>query len=157
MIKVAVGGTFEYLHDGHKKLIEKAFSIANKGIVHIGLTSNEMAKLKMRRVEDYSIRKTNLLKYIESISIKGIQYSIIELNDAYGTTLTVDYDYIIVSPETYSFSLKINELRNNLGKKEIKILKIESVMAEDGIPISSTRISNREIDIHGKLINKSKL
>ena len=40
MIKIAVDGTFEYLHDGHKKLIKKAFSIVNKGIVHIGLTSN---------------------------------------------------------------------------------------------------------------------
>ena len=44
MIKIALSGTFEYLYDGHKKLIKKAFSITNKGIVHIGLTSNKMTK-----------------------------------------------------------------------------------------------------------------
>lgn len=42
MPKVAVGGTFQYLHDGHARLIEKAFEIAGSGKVYIGLTSDEM-------------------------------------------------------------------------------------------------------------------
>ena len=42
MPKVAVGGTFQYFHDGHTKLIEKAFELAEDGKVHIGLTSDSM-------------------------------------------------------------------------------------------------------------------
>ncbi|RQD81094.1 phosphopantetheine adenylyltransferase, partial [Methanosalsum natronophilum] len=44
MSTVAVGGTFEYLHYGHKKLLEKAVELATSGgEVHIGVTSDKMA------------------------------------------------------------------------------------------------------------------
>ena len=41
---VALGGTFDIIHDGHMKLLSKAFSISNKAI--IGLTSDELAAKK---------------------------------------------------------------------------------------------------------------
>ena len=56
MPKVAVGGTFQYLHDGHAKLIEKAFEIAEDGKVHIGLTSDEMLQ-KNHSIESYESRR----------------------------------------------------------------------------------------------------
>ena len=58
MPKVAVGGTFQYLHDGHAKLIKKAFKIAGDGKVHIGLTSDEMLQ-KIHTIENYESRRTN--------------------------------------------------------------------------------------------------
>ena len=52
MPKVAVGGTFQYLHDGHARLIEKAFEnnlpsdlIAidlNTALYHIGTITGEV-------------------------------------------------------------------------------------------------------------------
>lgn len=64
MPKVAVGGTFQYLHDGHARLIEKAFEIAGSGKVYIGLTSDEMLQ-KNHSVESYKIRRSRLLEYIK--------------------------------------------------------------------------------------------
>jgi len=46
-MRVCIGGTFEFLHKGHKKLIDKAFEIAGKnGFVFIGLTTSEFTKRK---------------------------------------------------------------------------------------------------------------
>lgn len=48
--------------------------------------------------------------------------------------------------------LKINELREERGKKPIKIVKVEHLKAADGKAISSTRIKAGEIDEHGSLL-----
>nr|WP_321496731.1 phosphopantetheine adenylyltransferase [uncultured Methanolobus sp.] len=151
MARVVVGGTFECLHDGHKELIHKAFELAgNNGIVDIGLTSNEMANNRPRHVPDYDVRRKNLLGYIDEIS-EGQKYTILELNEPFGKTLDVDYNYIVVSPETYPVATKINQLRKEKGMKEIEIVRVEFVLADDKKPISSTRIVHGEIDIHGHL------
>ncbi len=151
MLKIAVGGTFEYLHDGHKALIKKAFELAGGGEVYIGLTSNEMARQRSRDVDDCQIRKANLLQYIEGLDLPDKQYTVVELTDPYGTTLTDDFDYIVVSPETLPVALKINELRGQAGCSKIKIVNVEYVLADDEVPISSTRIACGEIDEHGHL------
>jgi pantetheine-phosphate adenylyltransferase len=151
MAKVAVGGTFQYIHDGHKKLINKSFELANDGQVDIGITSDEMARKQRLKVTDYNTRKKNLVDYIETLTNKNSSYQIFKLTDAYGPTLTDDYDYIVVSSETYESALELNKLRQKRSLKPIEIVKIECVMAEDSLPISSTRIMRGEIDIHGNL------
>lgn len=150
MPKVAVGGTFQYLHDGHARLIEKAFEIAGSGKVYIGLTSGEMLQ-KNHSVESYKIRRSRLLEYIKKMGVPEEKYEVTRLNDPCGPTIEEDFDHIIVSPETYPVALKINTIREKKGKKPLEIVYVEYVMAEDGIPISSTRISKGEIDRHGRL------
>lgn len=150
MPKVAVAGTFQYFHDGHAKLIEKAFETAKDGKVHIGLTSDEMLS-KSHSIDNYEKRRTGLLQYIKEMGVPDNRYEITKLDDPYGPSLEEDFDFIIVSPETYPVALKINRIREERGKKPLKILYVEYVMAEDGIPISSTRIAKGEIDRHGRL------
>ena len=77
---------------------------------------------------------------------------IVKITNPYGKTLEVDFEYLVVSPETYEMAKKINEKRRELGKKEIKIVKVDFVLAEDGKPISATRIKRGEIDRYGRLI-----
>jgi pantetheine-phosphate adenylyltransferase len=50
--------------------------------------------------------------------------------------------------------MEINNKRVLKGKKPLKILKISFVLAEDGKPISSTRINRKEIDENGNLLYK---
>jgi pantetheine-phosphate adenylyltransferase len=152
MPRVVVGGTFECLHDGHRELLRKAFELADSGEVDIGLTSNEMANKRPRKIPDYSTRKEKVIQYIQQIA-EGQKYTIVELNDSFGKTLAKNYDYIVVSPETYSVALKINKLRAEKNMKDIEIVKIDYVLAEDQMRISSTRIVLGEIDIHGHLKN----
>ena len=146
MKKVAVGGTFEILHKGHEALLQKAFSL---GKVTIGLTSDQFAeKLKKRKVEKFSERKRNLENFILKKFKKRTK--IVKINNIFGPTLKEDFDFLVVSSETLKNALKINKEREKLGKRPIKIVKVKMVLAEDGKPISSTRIKKGEVDREGK-------
>ncbi|MEA1985222.1 MAG: phosphopantetheine adenylyltransferase [Euryarchaeota archaeon] len=153
MARIAVGGTFECLHDGHRSLIRKAFELANGDLVDIGLTSSEMAGRRGRDMPSYATRKNMLMSFIDGLDIGQKQYRIQQLDDPYGSTLTEDYGYIVVSPETHPVALRINELRQGAGLDPIGIVRVNFVMAEDDSPISSTRIVQGEIDIHGHLMD----
>lgn len=144
-MKVALGGTFDPLHEGHKRLIRKAFSISKNVI--FGVTSDEMARKRLRNVLPYKVRVKNLKDYIKRNY--GVEVDVVKIDDPYGKTLEEDFDYIVVSPETYKTAKEINELRRKLGKKPITIVMVDFVKAYDGEPISATRIKNGEIDRFG--------
>ncbi|ADC66144.1 cytidyltransferase-related domain protein [Ferroglobus placidus DSM 10642] len=148
-MKVAVGGTFEPLHEGHKKLLDVAVKLGGKEMT-IGITSDEMARQRIRSVLPFEIRAENVRQYIKRKY--GFEPMIVKITNPYGKTLEVDFEYLVVSPETYEMAKKINEKRRELGKKEIKIVKVDFVLAEDGKPISATRIKRGEIDRYGRLI-----
>ena len=150
MPRVAVGGTFDPLHDGHRTLLNRAYELGRTGDVVIGLTSNDLARRRIHPVADYRVRERELERYV--IDRFGIPPEIVTLHDPYGAALAEPFDYIVVSPETHPVAEKINELRRKRGMPEIEIVLVPFALAEDGIPISSTRIKNGEIDLHGRLI-----
>ena len=146
--KVAVGGTFDKFHEGHRLLIEKAFQIADN--VLIGVTSDEFGGVK-GEIEPCNIRMSNLNQLLEEHS----NYTISRLDDPYGVTIDdKSVDAIVVSPETEPTAFKINQIRREKGMKPLDIITISMVLADDGKPISSTRIRRGEIDQVGTLIKK---
>lgn len=152
-MKVCLGGTFNYLHKGHKCLIQKAIEAAGKnGSIFIGITTKNLIKNK-KVLKPFEYRKKDIEKYL---FLKGIlDITIIkQIDDKYGPTLDEDFDVIIVSPETISAAEEINQKREKKGKKPLKIIQIPFVLAKDGKPISSTRIANKEIDEEGNVLGK---
>jgi pantetheine-phosphate adenylyltransferase len=145
--KIAVGGTFDRFHNGHKKLLEEAFKHGE--MVVIGVTSNAFAE-KKGDVESCNIRMDNLNSFL---STTHNNFQIARLDDSYGSSIYEDdFDAIIVSEETEPTALKINNIRKNKGMEVLDIIVISFVYAEDGIPISSTRIRRGEIDTTGHLL-----
>jgi pantetheine-phosphate adenylyltransferase len=154
MPRVAVGGTFNPLHDGHIALLKKAVELSRDGELLIGLTSDEMTSKKGHEVEDYHSRYEDVMKFIRKL---GVIPTIVRLKDPYGPTIREDFDYLVVSPETHPSGLKINMIRRERNLKQLKIVLVDYVLADDGSPISSTRIWNGEIDHHGKVLCAPKL
>ena len=154
-MRIAVGGTFEPLHDGHKRLLRKAYELCadsnDDGEIVIGITSDRMAEAtKTRLVLPYKVRAANIAQYM--YREYQVRVRTVELDNRYGVTLDEDVDYIVISPETYDVAVEINKLRKERGKEPIEIIKVEHTKAEDGKPIASRRIKAGEIDKHGHLL-----
>ena len=92
--KVAVGGTFDKFHDGHKKLLSTAFELGNR--VEIGVTSDAFGGLK-GDIDSCKERMSNLRSFFADKS----DFVVIPLNDPYGTTIhDAEFEAIVVSEET---------------------------------------------------------
>ena len=151
--KVCIGGTFNILHIGHKRLIDKAVEIIDEsGYLLIGLSNGKLVKNK-KNVKPFNERKKNIERYLNG-KYEKLRYEVIKINDKYGPTLKKDFDFIVVSPETKDNAEEINKKRKKLGKKPIGIIMIPYVVSNDGIPISSTRIIDGEIDKNGRVIKR---
>lgn len=145
--KVAVGGTFDKFHDGHKKLLSTAFEIANN--VEIGVTSDAFGGLK-GDIDSCKVRMKNLKSFFKDYS----NFIMVPLDDPYGTTIyDSDFDAIVVSEETEPTAVEINEIRVSKGMNPIDIVVVSFVLAYDGTPISSTRIRRGEINKNGEVIS----
>ncbi|HEX54840.1 MAG: phosphopantetheine adenylyltransferase [Candidatus Altiarchaeales archaeon] len=150
--KVVIGGTFDILHRGHKTLLNVGFQISRS--IVIGLTSDEFAaRFRVKRVVSYSERERNLREFIDR-NYHG-EYEIIRIDDFYGiSTIDPEIDCIVVSEETLLRAQEINAIRFKKGLPKLTIVVVPIVVAEDGKPISSDRISMGEIDENGRLIGK---
>ena len=149
---VAVGGTFDEFHKGHRALLQKAFEVGEH--VLIGLCSDDFAKKlkKSHRIATYDERSGNLQNFLRKMSVLD-RAEIIPLNDPYGVTLSRGcVEAIVVSRETESRAYEINEKRRVKGLQPLKVIAIELVQAEDDIPISTTRIRRGEINHDGHLL-----
>jgi pantetheine-phosphate adenylyltransferase len=150
-MRVCFSGTFNVLHKGHKRLIDTAFQTAgDHGTVFIGVTRGELLH-KKERIIPFDDRVHTLQDYL---TVKGYapRAVITGIHDEYGPAAYGDYDAIIVSPETRKNAEDINKKRAHNGKKPLKIVSVPFVLAEDDLPISSTRIMRDEIDENGQIV-----
>lgn len=154
---VAVGGTFDELHRGHKALLATAFKYGER--VWIGLCTDEFAK-KLRKnhgIAPYEDRMRELKSFLENAGFLD-RAKIIPLSDPYGPAATSrEIEAIVVSKETEPNARKLNAVRVKSGLKPLEIIVINMILAEDRIPISTTRIKCGEIDREGKLLKRTYL
>jgi len=109
--------------------------------VCIGGTFDKPFQKRRKNIEKYLINKG----YINRTIIK-------EIFDKYGPSIEGNFDSIVISPETKSTAEEINYKRRQKGKKLLEIVQIPFVLANDNIPISSSRIRKREIDENGNIL-----
>ncbi|TQQ79826.1 phosphopantetheine adenylyltransferase [Halonotius terrestris] len=151
-MNVALGGTFDPVHDGHRALFERAFSL---GDVTVGLTSDSLAPKTRdvdRPIRSFEERKADLTAELEALATEHDQeFEIRTLTKPTGIAVEPQFDALVVSPETVAGAERINEIRAENGHEELRIEVVDHVDADDGERISSTRILKGEIDRHGNL------
>ncbi len=152
--KVAVGGTFDELHKGHRILLLKAFDLGN--CVLIGLCSDQFVRRlgKPHSTASYNERLKELQSFLNKLGVTE-RSEIVSLNDPFGPTITDKcIEAVVVSEETRTNAEKINNERMKKGLKSLKIISINMVPSEDCSPISTTRIRKGEIDREGRLTKR---
>lgn len=150
--KVAVGGTFDFMHDGHKAILSKAFEMG--GRVMIGLVSDKMRLKKdaagIKPLED---RREDLEDYLYARGWLD-RSDIRIISDPVGPAGKEEcLEAIVVTDETRSRAEEINDIRKEKGLDPLDIIEIPLVLADDGKPISSIRIRYDEIDRKGNLLS----
>ncbi|MBY8988543.1 MAG: pantetheine-phosphate adenylyltransferase [Candidatus Lokiarchaeota archaeon] len=140
-----MGGTFDHLHEGHKYLLRTALNISH--IIEIGLTSQELLKNKKvgSKLEDYNTRETNLKNFISSFTDLN-RVNIVEIknwDDMANYSQEPDYEGLIVSQETYSNAVKLNELREEKGLNPLILIVIPLLKDKNNKKISSTAIREK--------------
>ncbi|MCX8151026.1 MAG: pantetheine-phosphate adenylyltransferase [Candidatus Bathyarchaeota archaeon] len=150
--KVAVGGTFDELHRGHKTLLLKAFEVGDH--VVIGLSSDALVRQmnKPHVTAAYDERLENLEVFLRDSELLG-RAEVVALDDAYGTSISDPYlEALVVSEETRRTALKINELRLKAELSPLAIITVSMVPSQNCTPISTTRIRKGEMDKEGRLL-----
>jgi pantetheine-phosphate adenylyltransferase len=151
-MQIALGGTFDPIHDGHRALFERAFE---RGDVTVGLTSDVLApdtRQEGRPIRDYDDRLADLEAELSAFADEyDRDFEIRKLEEPTGIATEEQFDVLVVSPETETGGKRINEIRQENGREPLEIEVVDHVTAEDGDPISSTRIVSGEIDEHGNL------
>jgi cytidyltransferase-like protein len=148
---VAMGGTFDVLHRGHRRLLEQAFRVGRK--VVIGITTDEFARRlhKPHKFDPYPKRKKDVERLLARWGVL-FRATIVPLYDRFGPTVSdSNIDALVVSRRTMKTAEEINSIRRKKGLKPIAVDPIDLILAEDRRPISSTRIRRGRIDREGRL------
>lgn len=148
---LALGGTFDRLHAGHKAFLRFAFEKGEK--VSIGITTDEMAaKMGKSNFLRFSERKLDLVNFLKSNGFYR-RSKLFAIGDIYGITLSdKTVDGIIVTADSKNGAYKINLKRRKMGLAPLTLVNFKVVKAKSGGRLSSTDIRIGQITREGEVL-----
>lgn len=143
MTKVAVSGSFNRFHKGHRALIDKAFEVGDE--IFIGITTDAFASTKNVALRPFDERKNDVEDYVKN---KGKPYTFMTVTNALEIEKMREMDTLVVSEETRKNGVEIVEILKKEGK-DLELVTIPLVRSRTGEKISSTDIVNGLYDKEG--------
>lgn len=147
---VAVAGTFDHLHAGHKLLLTLAGWVTREKLI-IGVTGPELLvnKKYAEALESFETREAAACNFVKRI-YPQLKLNPVAINDVYGpTAVDPNIDALVISSETTSGASLINDLRQKKGWKPLNIVEVQLVGGES--KLSSTDLRAREIRLRTKV------
>lgn len=139
MRTVAVAGTFDVLHDGHRAMLERAFGSGDR--VLVGITSDRMASEGRAESVPLHIRMAELESYLDTLG----DHELFVIDDVYGPDDKMDgVDVLVVSEETLGNGRMLNERRASRGLPPMELAVVPLVRGGDGSKISASAILRGE-------------
>lgn len=135
--EVALGGTFDRLHGGHKKLLSIALECATKRVV-VGVTSDVMLQKKKNahRIEHFEVRFNRVVDFCNSLKRPGVDVQVVQIDDAFGPTVTMpQLTALVCSSETLVGAQAVNVEREKRGYSPLQPIV---VMRSNAYVLSST-------------------
>lgn len=135
---IALGGTFDRLHNGHRKLLTLGAGLCKSTLV-VGIMSDAMLQKKALadKIFSYEERAKTVVDFLALIK-PSLQVNVFQLSDPFGPTVTdPNIEALVVSSETMGGVEKINEKRK---EKKFPPLAGVVVRREDVSILSSTFI-----------------
>ncbi|ODV82425.1 Nucleotidylyl transferase, partial [Suhomyces tanzawaensis NRRL Y-17324] len=124
---VALGGTFDHIHDGHKVLLSLASFMTRTKLI-VGVTGPELLTNKKyaQALESYSTRQQRVLDFLGVIlNPRDYNVEIYKINDVCGPTgFLEDIDALVVSAESSKGGEFVNNYRAERGFRQLDILSI---------------------------------
>ncbi|KAJ3512615.1 hypothetical protein NMY22_g15283 [Coprinellus aureogranulatus] len=131
---VALGGTFDHLHAGHKILLSMGAWIASEKLI-VGVTSHELLTKKPNAhlLEPLDVRMENVRQFLHRFK-KGVEPYIVELKDVYGPTgYDPNIQALVVSRETVPGAKQIADHRkaHNLPPLDLYVIDVISATSHN--------------------------
>ncbi|KAM3141014.1 hypothetical protein pb186bvf_006815 [Paramecium bursaria] len=137
--RAANGGTFDYLHNGHKILLSISL-LAVSNHLTIGITGEELLQKKKNKefIQSYDTRQLCVKEFCSLFKPK-IDIYLAKLVEPAGPTKDGEYEGIILTKETESAKDYINNLRiqNNLNQLDSYTI---NMIVENEQKLSSTQL-----------------
>jgi len=146
---VVSGGTFDRLHKGHAAFLSHQLAISEN--VLVGITSDTYAHTrKHASIEPYATREKAVRSFLKDnkadARVKIAPIDDISIPEVWGQ---LPIEAIVVTEVTKSGAEAINEERRKKGQTDLPIELFRMQPADDGTPISSSRIRKGEINRDG--------
>ena len=146
-----LGGTFDHLHVGHAALLTTAFRVGRT--VSIGLTTDGFLARSPKpfgeRLQPFAVRRSVLHRWLRR-RYPDRTWRTVPLGDRFGRSVEDGVDVLVVSADTVAGGAAVNEERRRRGRRELPIVVVPVVLADDLGPVSSRRIRAGAIDADGR-------
>ncbi|KAI9473781.1 MAG: hypothetical protein EXX96DRAFT_487661 [Benjaminiella poitrasii] len=133
--RVAVGGTFDHLHAGHKILLTMTAILATQSMV-VGITDDCMLlkKKHSKLIASTAQRIHSVRTYLELVkrSNDRFKYEVVPITDPFGPTVTDStIDALVVSKETLKGGDLVNNERDMRGYPPLELRIIDVISSEN--------------------------
>eukprot|EP00996_Jenningsia_fusiforme_P002005 NODE_2853_length_1105_cov_47.929924_g2617_i0.p1 GENE.NODE_2853_length_1105_cov_47.929924_g2617_i0~~NODE_2853_length_1105_cov_47.929924_g2617_i0.p1 ORF type:complete len:284 (+),score=51.98 NODE_2853_length_1105_cov_47.929924_g2617_i0:141-992(+) len=126
---VALGGTFDRMHNGHRLLLTTS-ALHSTERIRVGVAINELLAKKQHAslIQPVDERVSAVREFLQRVTPEGTALDIFPMDEfTGGTTTLASVNAIVVSPETQPAAVKINDTRAANSLPPLAVLVIEYV------------------------------